>query len=188
MQIKHWYLIPLCLLIYSCSSWVIDVDYDDTLTFSGLKRYAWVPDTPVKSGNPAIDSNTLLQDRIRQDIVTWLETHGYSYNPTNPDFLIAYQIIVENKTKMTVMNDYYDYPLRWGYRYPLRTVNTPRQTVYEYRQGTLIIDMVNPATRKLMWRGSATDEVKQSSSIEQRNQRVREAVDEILQRFPPDRE
>lgn len=189
MQKKYLYsLVPIIMMLSSCSTMTIDVDYNDSLSFTGLKNFDWVPGTPLKSNNPKVDSNTLLHDRIRQEITSWMLSHGYTKNKDEKvDFLIAYQLIVEDKTKITVINDYYDYPMGWGYGYrrPYGYSGRSRQHAYEYKEGALIIDMVNPDTKKLMWRGSATDEVSASAKPDKKNKQIKEAVDRILQEFPP---
>ncbi len=182
-------LVPFMMSISSCSTMTIDVDYNESISFTGLKNFDWVPGTPVKSNNPKVDSNTLLHDRIRQEIISWLLAHGYTHNKDQKaDFLVAYQLIVEDKTKITVINDYYDYPIGWGYYgygRPYGYGGRSRQHAYEYKEGALIIDIVNPETKKLMWRGSATDEVSASSKPDKKNKQIKEAVDRILSEFPP---
>ena len=57
--------------------------------------------------------------------------------------------------------------------------------VSEYQVGTLILDVVRAADRQLIWRGTASDEVYPDNSTEARERRVREAVQKILEQFPP---
>ena len=169
----------------SCSTIMVDVDYDDSLSFKNLHRYSWVPGTPTKSNNPQLDSDTILHDRIRGSINSWLSGHGYEKTDLEQaDFLVAYFVSVKDQTKVTVLNDYYGYPSGWGYGY-YRPYGSSRSYVYEYQQGAIIIDIIDPKTRKLMWRGSATDEVNESETPEKRDQVINEAVDKILEKFPP---
>ena len=57
--------------------------------------------------------------------------------------------------------------------------------VYTYDQGSLIIDIVEPDSRKLIWRGSATDEVNFSNTPEQKERKINEAVEKLLEPFSP---
>ena len=178
------YLTPLMVLLSSCSSLVVHSDYDPSRSFLDLKTYAWVPGTPAKTNNPRVDSDTLVQDRIHRKIENWLNTHGYADGDlADVDFLVAYQLVVEDKTQIRVINDYYDYPVGWRYGYGYGGAS--RAYTYEYKQGTLVIDIVDPETRKLMWRGTGTDEIMASDSPEQKQQQIKQAVDKILGQFPP---
>ena len=62
---------------------------------------------------------------------------------------------------------------------------TPETYVYEYDEGTLILDIVNPQNKQLMWRGSATDEVNFKSNPEKDQSKINQAVQELLAHFPP---
>ena len=180
------YLIPLMFLLSSCSTLVVHSDYDPTLSYNDLKTYAWVPDTPAKTNNPRVDSDTLAQGRIHREIENWLNTHGYADGDlADADFLVAYQLVVEDRTQIRVINDYYDYPRGWRYGYGYGYGGASRAYTYEYKQGTLVIDIVDPKTKKLMWRGTGTDEIMDSDTPEEKQQQIKKAVDKILEQFPP---
>ncbi len=180
-------IFSLLLLLNGCSTLQVNVDYDQAAAFDNLKSYAWVPGTPEKSNNPKLDSDTLLHDRIQGAISNWFSMHGFEKKPLQQaDFLIAYRVVVEDKTSVTVLNDYYGYPMGWRYGY-YRPYGAQRTYVYDYQQGSIIIDIVDPKTRKLMWRGSATDEVREAATPEKRQQRIAEAVNAILKTFPPEK-
>ena len=60
--------------------------------------------------------------------------------------------------------------------------------VSEYEQGTLVIDIVDAARNTLVWRGAGEARLRSDPTPDQISQRVREAVAEILGRFPPDQD
>jgi hypothetical protein len=57
--------------------------------------------------------------------------------------------------------------------------------VDQYEVGTLIIDFIDSASRQLVWRGTGSRRLARSSNTAQMTQRANEAVDEILDPFPP---
>ena len=61
----------------------------------------------------------------------------------------------------------------------------PGTYVYEYEEGTLILDIVHPGNKALMWRGSAEDEVHFKSTPEKAQTQLDEAVSKMLEHFPP---
>jgi hypothetical protein len=57
--------------------------------------------------------------------------------------------------------------------------------VREYERGTLLIDILLPAERTLVWRGSASGRLRETSDPAKREQRINDVVARILDRFPP---
>ena len=89
-----------------------------------------------------------------------------------------------------IINRYYKYGPGWGGRYGVRNPyfyrhDRPEAYVFEYDVGTLIVDVVKPDKRSLIWRGSATDEVNFPASKKAQDKKVRQAVQEIFKVFPP---
>ena len=135
------------------------------------------------TGDPRAD-NPLLDSRIQSAIAAELTRRGYAISPS-PDFLVAYHVGVQDKIDVQTVTEPY------GYRYPYRgrgwvyPGGTTRTYVNQYAQGTLMIDIVLPRERRLVWRGTAQARVHESRTPEQRTERVREAVAKILEQFPP---
>lgn len=180
----------VCASLGACSTLEISTDYDPAARFSNMKRYAWLPEPQKKTGDPRIDDNTLLQQRIRRAVDAELAAKGYTRADADADFLVGYHVSLDKRRSVQVLNDYYGYGPGWGYRYgsvyrPLGYVGPPETYVYEYEQGTLILDIVNPADRALMWRGAARDEVHFQNTPEESEAQIREAVKAMLERFPP---
>lgn len=176
-------LLPLSLVaLGACSTMQVQSDYDPAARFDGLQTYDWVK-TEKK---PAADlrlSDPLLDKRITDLVESQLAAQGYRRSLAGaPDFMVGYHVALEKKLAVSTMNDYYGYRAGWGWSYGAGTGRVmPESYVYEYEQGSLIIDIVNTKTRQLMWRGSAQAEVNQKK----RDQQLAEAVRRILQGFPP---
>jgi Domain of unknown function (DUF4136) len=56
--------------------------------------------------------------------------------------------------------------------------------VYQYREGTLIIDLMDAKNNNLIWRGWGTS-VLNSNDIDLTEAEISEAVYKILKEFPP---
>ena len=59
-------------------------------------------------------------------------------------------------------------------------------TVRQYEQGTLLLDLIDPESKQLIWRGTGQTRLRDLKTPEEREARVREVVDRILERFPPE--
>jgi len=176
-----WSLILLATLtLGACSGISVSSDWDPNADFSRIASWDWVPGPQGSTGNPRLDSD-LLDQRIRSAVDAELSLRGVRRaREGNPDVLIAYHLGVENKIDVNTVQRSYGYGPYW-YSGPAYT----ETYVSEYEQGTLLIDILQPEDRRLVWRGAGQARVNESGSPEDREARVREAVRKILEQFPP---
>lgn len=177
-------LVPV--MLGACSSMAVTTDYDPQADFTKLKTYRWMP-RDVKTGDPRIDDNTLLETRVVDATDQVLSAKGYRrLGPEGtPDFLIGWFATLDTKTDTTVINNYYHYPSGGWYPNAPMAWGAPSTYVYQYEEGTLILDIVDPATKALLWRGSARDEVHFSDSPGRKEKHLKEALDRLFAKFPP---
>jgi hypothetical protein len=57
--------------------------------------------------------------------------------------------------------------------------------VNQYEVGTLLVDFIDPATKRVIWRGTAQSRVNESRDPEERQALLRAAVERLLAQFPP---
>ena len=172
----------------ACSTMNITSDYDPSTNFTGLTTYNWMPDPQATTGDPRVD-NPFLDSRIRNAVDGTLAAKGYPVSDT-PDFLVGYHAAVKDKKDVRTINTSYGYGSGWGWKYddryrPYGWTGAPETFVYEYEEGSLIIDIVKPESNELIWRGSAQAEVDESASREKREKRINKAVERIFAQFPP---
>lgn len=178
-----WSRVCFVLLVAAlsgCSTMEIATDFDPQASFAGLKTYDWMP-VPEETTEDlaAVSRNSLLEQRVFRAVERELGAKGYVRDSSGKaDFLVGYHATLDSKTSVTVLDNYYHYqPYGWS--------RIPQTYVYEYEEGTLILDIVDAETRRLIWRGSARDEVSFSATPEQKEQKINEAVQRMLLTFPP---
>jgi hypothetical protein len=186
---------PLILVLAAasagCSSIEVNHDYDPKANFAGLKTYEWMKEPQKPTGDARIDGNTILENRIHKAVDTELAARGFKKVTSDGDFLVAYHVSLDKQRSVQTLNSYYGYGPGWGYGYgasyrPGYWAGAPETYVYEYEEGTLILDIVNPKNKELMWRGSAQDEVHFKSTPEKDQTQLNEAVQKMLEKFPPE--
>jgi hypothetical protein len=179
-------IVLMAVVMAGCSSLSVQSDFDPSVNFAQLKTYAWQP-APPPTGDPRIDGNTLLQERIQAAVDKTLVAKGYiKASNGKPDFLVGYFVNLQSKTSVSTVNTYYGYGAGWGYGgYGYGYGGVPSTQVYQYDQGTLILDISNPVGKKLMWRGAATDVVDATQPADVREYQLNQAVTKMLQNFPP---
>lgn len=177
-------LLVLALLgAVGCAGFQVQQDYDPDTDFSGYKTWYWLPPSP--SGDPRVD-NDLSNARVQQAVESSLAARGFRRTSTGEgDFGVGYHVLIEGKTSVRVVDDYYGYGPGWG-RYGGVAGGVSSQTyVDQYEQGTLILDVVDTRSMGLVWRGSTSARVQEDLEPQERKERIQKAVDAILAEFPP---
>ena len=156
-------------------------DYDTSANFAAYKTYMWIeqPTAPTGDARSAVQSNTLLDKRIKASVDAELAAKGMVPATENPDAYLVYYVGVDQKI------DVQD----WGYSYPRYPYGGwyggGGVDVYEYKEGTLIVDIVDAKTQQLVWRGTATKTIDEGASPEQREANLNEVVRQMFAQYPP---
>ena len=164
----------LSLLLGACAGMAIQSDQDPAVSLDSYASYTWSPNQRV-SGDVRV--TPALRTQVREDIDRHLADKGYVRVNSGADFSVTYQVTIEGETIVQTL-DYYS-----GSNFKA-TVGTTGPTARRYEEGTLIIDVMEGQSERLVWRGTAIAEVRQGASIEDRSDRVAEAVRKVLAEFP----
>lgn len=188
----------VCLLfsiamLAACSTVYVDSDYDKETDFSRLKTFRWVETPPVNVGDPRID-DTVLQARVQVAVNRELEAKGLRRLESGEvDILVNYHVTVEEKMTGQHLNDKYGYSqgggwthgARQGWSWGLGAHDAGNIPTTYYEEGSVIIDMVDPTTKRLIWRGSARTVVELDADDATRRQRLNDTVGRIFTQYPP---
>lgn len=175
----------LALVAAGCVGFPVESDYDPQADFSGYRSWYWLP--PRETGDPRID-NDLVAARIRRAIERTLSARGYVKTSTGEgDFGVGYHGFIQAKTDVRTIDRYYGYGRGWGMYGPGYGGIATETYVDQYDEGTLIIDIVDTRSHKLVWRGSTRGRVSDDTTPEERDERAQAAVDAILAEFPPEK-
>jgi hypothetical protein len=167
-------------LSVGCSSVRVVTDFDPDAEFSGFVKYAWLPDEPGQGGDPRLH-NDLIDARVRSSVDRGLADRGFEkVSLASADFLVTYYLGLETRIDVQTVHSSFRYSRRgWSGR-----VGTDTR-VRQYERGTLLLDVLDPGSRRLVWRGSANSRVDSRSDPARRDQQIDDAVKRILDRFPP---
>jgi len=153
----------------------VSYDKNEQFQFASLKSYHVL----TKSEKPG-EFTTLNGKRIASAITTRLNQAGFNKeNKQQADFLVAYHRVIEKNFKVT--NASY---LNYGYSPYWRSYYSEPAYIRSYKKGTLIIEIINPELKEVVWRGSVSTKIKANSSIAKKIASITNAVDLILKDFP----
>lgn len=163
-----------------CSSISVNYDYDSEVDFTRYRTFGWMSRADQQPGNAAEarTSGDLLDRRIRSAVESVLAARGLAPSNAQPDLEIVYHVGAQDKIQVT----------DWGYRYSdyYWGYGGRQIDVYQYTEGTLVIDLVEAATDNLVWRGSGSGVVDQTQRTpEEMQARMNDIVAKIMKSFPP---
>ncbi|MGH0035282.1 MAG: DUF4136 domain-containing protein [Myxococcota bacterium] len=153
-------------------------DWDHEASFEDLDSFAILPPENVEQETDSDDidpyRSPIVADRIGRAAAAALTAGGYvETGKDRADFWVAAHISTKEKVEVFTTGAAVTHR---GYWIDGRTYGT------SYTEGTLILDVIDPASGRLLWRGWASEELRGSG---QSPERVQEVVDAILGLFPP---
>jgi hypothetical protein len=184
LSVKGW-IIPAALLVLfllGCTSVRLGLDYDSGFDFSGFTTFSLRPDEEKKRSEDSRE-NPLMDTRIRDAVKNILSSRGYvRTTPEEADFLVGYDVTIEKKLEVNTVSA----GIGFGGHSPWGSVGF-QTSVSQYDEGTIIIDILDRETERLVWRGSGSRRVRLTRNPEKTTKMVNRAVSEILAQFPPKR-
>ena len=183
----------LLLLMAGCSTIQTSTDYDPAAVakLDAYRTYAWLP--PREGADPRV-YNPIVGKRIMDAADRELASRGYRKveRNQNPDFELGWHGAIDQKLDVSTMNYTYGYawdpwfsPYGYGPGMAVGGAGMPYPTVREYEQGTLVLDVVDTASNKLVWRGTAQAELSEDAASHEKDERANKAVNKLLEKFPP---
>ena len=132
------------------------------------------------SANDPMLVNSVSNRALCADLVKGFESRGY-VRSDNPDFAVAYYASTKEKLDVAQWDYGYAYYPYWlsGFGPGL---GPSASVVTQYTEGTVIVDVINPRTKELLWRGQGVARV--SDDEPQYEQDLWKAVTAILDKFP----
>jgi hypothetical protein len=167
-------------MLAACGPMVdVQADYDTSADFSRLRTYTWLQTPSAAPRDPRIN-NDLLDSRVHAAVNDELHAKGYSESGENPDFRVAYHVVLKEKVAAAAFPGSYGYGLgRWPAESDVR--------VATYEEGMLLLDVVDGGTNELVWRGTAQARIDPERTPQERTALIRAAVQKMLKDFPPKR-
>jgi len=163
------------MLLLACVSFAqhVKTDYDHSANFGQYKTYSW---EKVKT------KDQLLVDRIKSAVNSALAAKGWTEVPSGGDVeVFAIETTKDQQTLDTFYNGFGGGGRRWGgFGGGFGDATT---TVENYKVGTLVVDLFDAKTEKLIWRGSSSDTL--SDKADKNTKNLDKGVNKMFQHFPP---
>ena len=138
-------------LLAACAPMRVSSHVDRTQDFSRYRTFDWGPADALPAGDPRLERSPFFQDHIQGAIERQMAAKGFERAAVGgvPDLRVHFHAVIDRRLDV----DELDY--QRGYC----PGNDCRSGVSEHEQGTLVIDLIDAGTNRLVWRGWAQDSV-----------------------------
>jgi uncharacterized protein DUF4136 len=151
------------------------------LDLSRYRTFDWGPADALPTGDARLDQDPFFKDQVQGAVEKGLLTRGLRLPDTGtPDLLIHYHAHISKRLDLNRVEHFYGY----GY---CSQPGCPSEVV-QYEAGTLVLDLVDAQTNRLIWRGWAQNSV--ADMLEDRAvmaKTIDQAVTRMLLRLPSTR-
>jgi hypothetical protein len=170
----------LAFILAACSSVKTNVNKGSikARTFSFL-------DTGAQPLPAYAEERREAHEMVQQAITKNLTARGVAFTPSHGDVTVAYLIVVGNNSTTTSLNRYFGYTDDSAALVDkVHSEQTGGEARGYFEAGTLVIDIVDPATSKLLQRRSIKAQVLRDLPRETRTARLQGLVDQALSDLP----
>jgi hypothetical protein len=151
------------------------MDFDHAATFTAYRSFQMGDGKVIEKGVPVPSENTIVKDRVDAAVRAGLMARGLTHVPEHGDLIVRFAVGARTVQELEGIG----YPWAtgmWG-AFP------PDFWVTEYPEGTLVIDLVDPRSQKLVWRAYCVAEGTGLADAAF----VQKAVNKAFEKYPPPR-
>ncbi len=168
---RIFFLAFISLLVASCSSVRTTADWDPSADFRGYKSFNF------SKSFDEIKVNDFDKRRIKSAIEVEMNKRGYELSE-QPDLLVNGYVTSVEKTVVTNTHygGYGPYYYGWGGWYSSTDVSN-------YKEGTLIVSLIDVRKKQLVWEGRA-EGIAPPSGGNKRTKATNELIEQLFWKYP----
>lgn len=156
-------------LLAGCTT--VKVRSDQAVNFDQFKTFYCLECQDEFSAIAPEYDNTETRALIREAIITELERKGLTYTEEDPDILVDFKIVIEERVAILAEPESaYNY---WE-TYEAQTVR--------FKQGTLLINLINASNNQAIWQGLSSRVIEDTPS-EQLENRIKNTVTRMFKKY-----
>lgn len=175
LAMKYQFILSIILIMGCSQQIVVHTDYDPDYDLWKYNTFDWGKKINIEEGQNPLHYNELNDKRIKTAFQEQLSKRGYKITTESPDLILHYHIIVKDQSIVVTEPSGLVYGPYWT------RMNT---STYTYREGTLILDIMDKKTNNLIWRGWAVTDVKESYTPKEIESLINTTVSKIFRKFP----
>jgi Domain of unknown function (DUF4136) len=166
----------------------VRAEFDKEYDFSKARTFGWHPDGAgevkllMREGGDPEQIRSRWEPTIKDAVEKEMAKRGLAPGTGGvPDLYLNYYFLSGPNSEAQTRGQFIGAVPPWGL--PDFEMTTTSLKIFE--QGTLILDLIDGPKRQIVWRGIAEAEVDRQRTPVEREKRLREAVVELLKKYPP---
>jgi Domain of unknown function (DUF4136) len=177
---KRLILLPTFLLMAACAfGQDVRTNYLPGTDFAKYHTYAWVDEVkgvPQVGGKP----DQILDIQVKQAVDSQMASKGLTkvVDDSKPDLLLGYRLAIDREKQISGFANGWAGWGPWGGG--LDSFNATTSTI---NIGTFVLDMYDPAAKKLIWIGTAQHTLDPSKKQEKNQERLNKGAQKLLRDF-----
>jgi hypothetical protein len=176
-------VIPLAFFLASCAPITVGAHRASDVDFSGYHSFAWGPADALPTGDPRLDNNPFFHDYLQGAVERHLRGHAIVLVGTSdrPDLLLHYHATVAQRIDVASLRE------RQGQsgHYGEPSIGDSEPLIRGYDESTLVLDMIDARTGRLVWRGWAQESLQNFVNDQDAlKAHIEKSVVQMLQRLP----
>lgn len=157
--------------LLSCSGTDVHSEQAPNADLTQYQSFTWAPASQQEQKTPLSSrTDTILDQKIKTAVDQDLSKKGYAQNNENADIRVAYSLRTHDQLK----SDPASYGPSWGWY-------DGYNPTYVQKEGSLVLDFIDAKTGKLLWRGVAVTDIKDTGVTQKQ---VQHFVDKIMEKYP----
>jgi hypothetical protein len=162
----------------------VTVEFDKTFDFTRVKTWAWSqPPGDLKMARTRDDDPEAMRKTaepvVLDAVAAEMPRRGMNAATTSPDLTLTYYLLLTTNLSAQTMGQFLPPTAEWG----LPPFAPATQSLKMMNHGSLVLDF--SSSDVVVWRGLARAQIKIGVEQKQREALIREAVRDLLRRFPP---
>jgi hypothetical protein len=167
----------------ACNTLSTSYDYDPEVSFAQYKHYSWVEKKTDQSG---YHLDGLMDQRVKAAVANELALKGFSQvTALDADVLVNYLTKIDKKIDVDTFSTDFGYNPFYGPRWGVAGSVHTQTVVREYEVGTLIVDLIDNKTGKLVWRGTVADMINDRHTPQEKIANINLAISAMMKNYPP---
>lgn len=154
----------------------VRIDYDHSVDFSKYRTYTWIKE-------PETTEDPFMEQRVIDAVNMQLAAKGLRLVNSDADLGLAVHVATQKKN--TLETFYNGFGGGWGWGWGMGMGGVATTNVVTYIEGTIVADLFDSKTKKVVWRGVATKE-HMSSKADKETKQTEKAIEKLFKSFPPE--
>lgn len=172
-------LIMIAFIFSGCSSIKVTAEYDGSIDFAKYKTYSYLG----WNEKSQVIASDFTKRKVEAAFASEFEKRNIKYVLEGGDIEVSLFLVTQQKTATTAYTDYYrpygsyyyGHSWGWGGGYATTTYHQ-----YDYTDGTLVCDVFDGESKKLVWQSVGSGSIDKNIS----DKSIIQSIQKIMSQYP----